>query len=212
MEHSAVRSLVGKRNVVVSSESLPSQFALVAACNPSRGARPNCHLRPNFDVSLTTCGAAATTLLRMDITWVSALSGVLGSLVGGSVTFATAWVTQRTVSRRELINEEMRKRETLYNEFIGECATRLVDALAHHLESPEPMLPVYALMNRIRLTASKPVLIEAERLLVRISEQYFSEPLGVEELRRLARSWSADPLKAFGEACRAELAKLRGGL
>jgi hypothetical protein len=148
----------------------------------------------------------------MDMTWVSALSGVLGSLVGGSVTFATAWVTQRTVSRRELINEEMRKRETLYNEFIGECAKRLVDALAHNLESPEPMLPVYALMNRIRLTASKPVLIEAEHLLVRITEQYFSEPLSVEEVRRLALSWSADPLKAFGEACRAELAKLRGGL
>jgi hypothetical protein len=148
----------------------------------------------------------------MDMTLVSALSGVLGSLVGGSVTFATALVTQRTVSKRELLREEMRKRETLYNEFIGECAKRLVDAIAHHLESPEPMLSVYALMNRIRLTASKPVLIEAEHLLARITEQYFSEPLTVEEVRRLARSESADPLRAFGEACRYELAKLRGGL
>jgi hypothetical protein len=148
----------------------------------------------------------------MDMTWVSALSGVLGSLVGGSVTFATALVTQRTVSRRELIREEMNKREALYNEFIDACAKRLLDAFAHHLESPEPMLPVYALMNRIRLTASKPVLIEAEHLLARIAEQYFSEPMTVEDVRRLARSESADPLRVFGEACRAELAMLRGRL
>jgi hypothetical protein len=148
----------------------------------------------------------------MDLTWITALSGVLGSLVGGSVTFATAWVTQSTVSKRELIREELHKRETLYNEFIGECAKVLLDAFAHHLDTPEPMLPVYALINRIRLTASKPVLIEAEHLLARITEQYFSEPLTVEDVRRLARSEGADPLREFGEACRAELAALRGRL
>ena len=148
----------------------------------------------------------------MDMTWVSALSGVLGSLVGGSVTFATAWITQRTVSRREFLREDMHKRETLYNEFIGACAKRLLDAFAHQLETPETMLAVYAQMNHIRLSASQPVLIEAERLLARITEQYFSEPMTVEDVRRLALSESADPLRAFGEACRAELAKLRGRL
>jgi hypothetical protein len=148
----------------------------------------------------------------MDLTWVSALSGVLGSLVGGSVTFATTWVTQRTASRRELLRDEMNKREALYNEFIGACAKRLVDAFANQLESPEPMLSVYALMNHIRLFASERVLIEAERLMARITEQYFCEPLTVEDVRRLARSESADPLRAFGEACRAELERLRGRL
>jgi hypothetical protein len=145
----------------------------------------------------------------MDMTWVSALSGVLGSLVGGSVTFATAWVTQKAVTRRELLREEMNKREALYNSFIGACAKRLVDAFTHQLDTPEPMLSVYELLNHIRLTASKPVLIEAERLLARITEQYFADPLTVEDVRRLARSESADPMRPFGEACREELAKLR---
>ena len=192
---------------VHSGVSKTSAFRL----NPSgAGDRPNFPLGPNFDVSLTTCGAPAITLLHMDMTWVSALSGVLGSLVGGSVTFATTWITQRTVSRRELLRDEINKRETLYNEFIGACAKRLVDAFANGLESPEPMLSVYAMMNHIRLCASERVLIEAERLMARITEQYFSEPLTVEDVRRLARSESADPLRPFGEACRAELAKLRG--
>jgi hypothetical protein len=148
----------------------------------------------------------------MDMTWVPALSGVLGSLVGGSVTFATAWVTQKTSTRRELIRDEIRKREALYSKFIGECARRLVDAFDHDLERPDTLLPVYALINRIRLCASRPIVVEAEHLLARITEQYFANPLTVEDLRRLARSEDNDPLKGFGEACRAELESMHGRL
>jgi hypothetical protein len=148
----------------------------------------------------------------MDTNWLIPLSGVLGSVVGGSMTLATAWVTQKTLSKRELLLEEMRRREALYAEFLGECAKRFVDAFARHLENPETMLPVYALINRIRLSASRPVIVEAEHLLQRITEQYFSPPLTVEEVRRLTLSENADPLKGFGEACRAELKAMRGGL
>ena len=45
----------------------------------------------------------------MDATIVRALSGVLGSLVGGSATVATTWMTQKTLSKRELIREEIRE-------------------------------------------------------------------------------------------------------
>ena len=60
----------------------------------------------------------------MDTALLTGMSGVLGSLVGGSATVATAWITQKTANRRDLIQTEVRKRETLYGEFIGECAKR----------------------------------------------------------------------------------------
>ncbi|HEY1436105.1 MAG TPA: hypothetical protein VGG82_01255 [Casimicrobiaceae bacterium] len=145
----------------------------------------------------------------MDSAIVGAMAGVLGSLVGGSAAVATAWITQKTVSKRELIQEEMRKRETLYGEFIAECAKLLVDAFTHTLDKPDTLLPLYALINRIRLSASQPVLAEAERLLRRIAEQYFSRNLTLEEMRELTRSKDADPLKSFGEACRVELKSMR---
>jgi hypothetical protein len=145
----------------------------------------------------------------MDTMILTAMSGVLGSLVGGSATVATAWVTQKTVNRRELIQTEIRKRETLYGEFIGECAKLLVDAFTHTLDQPEKLLPIYAQINRIRLCASQPVLVEAEHVLKRITEQYFLKNLTIEELTRLARSEDADPLKEFGEACRAEIKSMR---
>jgi hypothetical protein len=148
----------------------------------------------------------------MDTNLIPAMAGVLGSLAGGSATVATAWITQKTLTRRELNVRDMRQREKLYAEFIAECAKLLIDAFTHTLENPEKLLAVYALTNRIRLTASQPVLAEAEHLLSRIAEQYFSQNLTVQEMRQLARSADADPLKAFGEACRAELKSIRAGL
>src|SRR5512145_1327767 len=129
----------------------------------------------------------------MDSAVVGATAAVVGSLVGGSATLATAWITQKTASKRELVQTEMRKREALYGEFISECAKLLLDAFTHTLDKPETLLPLYALINRIRLCASQPVLAEAEHLLRRITEQYFSRNLTLEEMRDLAISEGADP-------------------
>ena len=145
----------------------------------------------------------------MDASTISALAAVFGSLVGGSATAAAAWITQKTLNKRELVREEIRKREALYGEFISECSKLLMDALTHTLQQPETLLPVYALLNRIRLSSSRAVLAEGESLLRRITEQYFSPNLSVEEMHRIALSEDSDPMKSFGEACRAELKAIR---
>jgi hypothetical protein len=145
----------------------------------------------------------------MDVAWVGAMAGVLGSLVGGSASIATAWMTQKSQNVRELVRDEMQKREALYGQFVGECAKLLMDAFTHTLQQPETLLPAYALINRIRLCGSPAVLQEAEHLMVRITDQYFSVNLTVEEMRRIARSSEADPMRPFGEACRAELHAMR---
>jgi hypothetical protein len=145
----------------------------------------------------------------MDATFVTLTSGLLGSVVGGSATVATAWVAQKTLTRRDLLRDETRRREALYGEFIAECAKRMVDAFLHTLEKPDDLLPIYALVNRIRLLASPLVLAEAERVVERITDQYFSMNVTLDELRELARSQHADPLRMFAEQCRAELDAMR---
>ena len=135
----------------------------------------------------------------MDTTIVSAMAAVLGSLDGGSATAATAWLTQRTQN----------KREALYGELFGECGKLIVDAFTHALKEAETLVPLYAPINRMRLCASRPVPAEAEHLLRRITEQHFSKHVTVEELRDLGRSEEADPMRAFGEACRAEREAMR---
>jgi len=145
----------------------------------------------------------------IDATNVPAMAVVMGSFVGACATVATAWFSQRTIHKRDLFQGEMRKREALYGEFIGECAKLLVDAFIHTLDQPDKLLPIYALLNRIRLCGSPAVLAEAEHLLRRIADQYFAANLTVEDLRELAGSAEADPLRAFGEACRAEVKSMR---
>jgi len=137
------------------------------------------------------------------------MAAVLGSLVGGSATIATTWITQRTSTKRELIRQELRKRETLYGEFITECSRLAIDALVHGIEKPETMWSAYALLNRIRLSASEAVLAEGERVLKEIATQYFSANVSLDEFRSIALSHERDPLKSFGEACRIELKALR---
>ena len=145
----------------------------------------------------------------MDATIVSAMAAIFGSLVGGSASLATAWITQNTLNRREVMGAEIRKREMLYAEFIHECSKLISDSFTRTLDSPETLLsslcPAYELIGRIRLSSSDAVLAEAENVVKRITEQYFSPNLSVEETRALVASDTADPLKSFGEACRVEL-------
>jgi hypothetical protein len=142
----------------------------------------------------------------MDTAIVTALTGFFGSLLGGSASVATAWVTQRTLSKRAEFSAELTKRETLYGQFINECSVRALDSVENTLDKSERVLAIYALLNRIRLCASDAVLAEAERALAEITEQYFRPNLSLEQMRVLIRDGAnVDPLKSFAEACRAEL-------
>jgi hypothetical protein len=87
-----------------------------------------------------------------------------------------------------------------------------MDALSHNLEEPQKLVTAYELLNRIRLSASDAVLAEAERIVRRITDQYFSPNVSLEEMRTLAHSDSTDPLKPFGEACRGELKSMQGAV
>ena len=149
----------------------------------------------------------------MDSALITAMAGVFGSLVGGSATVATTWVTQRTLSKRELLRGEIRRRETIYGQFISECSRRVIDSFERTLDTPENLLSMYELLNRIRLCASDKILQEAERVLKLITEQYFSSNLSLEEMRALIqKGGNEDPLRPFAEACRSELRSMRAAV
>ena len=151
----------------------------------------------------------------MDPALLSALSAILGSLVGGSASVGAAWVTQKAHTTRELMTSEIRKRETLYGEFIAECSKLLIDAMDHTFDTPSKLLDVYAIENRIRLTSTDEVLVAAERTIVDIVRQYLEPTLTNDAIRERAMAYTRDylavedPIKPFAEACRRELAALR---
>ncbi len=145
----------------------------------------------------------------MEANVVSALSAVLGSLVGGTASIASSWVAQRTAGRHEHIHNQVQKREALYAEFISEASKLSIDAFDHTLEKPERLADVYALQNRIRLTSSQIVVDAGDEVLHRILQRYFSPKMTPEEMEKYALSMHDDLLKPFAEACREELNRLR---
>jgi hypothetical protein len=136
----------------------------------------------------------------------------LGSLVGGSATIATAWITQKTQSRRESVGAEIRKRELLYTEFIDECSKLALDALDSTLDDSTKIFHVYALQSRIRLTSSDMVVAAADQTVKHIVKNYFARnTTRGRDARSGPFSTFDDPLKPFSEACRNELKALQSG-
>src|SRR5260370_18941777 len=55
----------------------------------------------------------------MDIAYLSTLSALAGSVVGGLTSGIATWLSQRTQSRESQLAREMARRDDLYKEFIG---------------------------------------------------------------------------------------------
>jgi len=148
----------------------------------------------------------------MDPAIVSAMSALLGSLIGGSASVASTWTNQRLLNRRELLLRELRRRETLYGDFITECSKLMIDSLDHSLDNISTMVSAYTLFNRIRLTSSASVIGAADAVLKGLIDRFLRTNLTIEQIRNLIverHAMTNDPLAEFSLACRAELEALR---
>jgi len=146
----------------------------------------------------------------MDPAILSATAGLIGSLVGGVSTFAASWLTQRGQLRMQTLVQQAVKREALYAEFIAEASKRVAEAWSHQAESPDAIAGLYAAVERMRLTSSTEVIAAAEEVIQQVIEAYAAPDLTFDDLRRSLRGGEfRDPLRAFSEACRAELQAVR---
>jgi hypothetical protein len=123
--------------------------------------------------------------------------------------FLTIYVNERNQSRRDFLNKQFAQRETLYSDFINEAARLFADSREHHFERIDTLVPIYALLNRIRLNGSEEVVRAAQKTIENIITSYDHPNLTIEELHNLPSNGS-DPLREFGEACRKELIRSIG--
>jgi hypothetical protein len=147
----------------------------------------------------------------MEVAYVSALAGLTGAAVGGLTSFATSWITQRTQLSDRNRRAEWRNREQFFAAFIMEACKRYGDALGHQRDSVEDMVRLYALLSRIRLIASREVVIQAEKTVDTILRAYLGPNLTLRELSTLIDSGALHVISEFSEACRFELEALGPG-
>jgi hypothetical protein len=140
----------------------------------------------------------------MDAAIIAAIAAVGGSFVGAMGSFISGSITQRFHDRRDLLSAQITRSETLYSDFITESARRFVDALEHNEVEPKELVPLYALLSRIRLSSSPQVLDAAEAVLTTILETYPKPNLPPEQIRAGSIP-GEDQLKNFSEVCRRDL-------
>ncbi len=141
----------------------------------------------------------------MNTAAISALAALGGSAIGALAPVLTNVLVQRSAARRDLANRTVAAREALYSDFIKEASGLFVTAVTHNLENLGDLVSLYALVSRIRLCATDPVMHAAEDVVKRITEDFSDPNFSVEQVARDVVSGKGDPLSTFSFACRKEL-------
>jgi hypothetical protein len=143
----------------------------------------------------------------MDVAYITALSALGGSIVGGLTSGFTTWLTQRSKARAGQLAREMSRRDDLYNAFIVEASKAYGDAIASNEPQIQELLALYAMISRMRVLAFPRTVDCAEKTMRAVMDTYLAPNRTVLELHELMKSGEAaiDPLKEFSEAAREEL-------
>jgi hypothetical protein len=138
----------------------------------------------------------------------SALAALAGSGLGGITQIVSNHLSQRGVTRRELLGRELSERQSLYGEFLRFAATVYVQATTTSLEKIDDLILLYALVGRVRLLGSTPVIQAAENFANLVTKLYGEKNLTLEDLREATLKPHVDPLHEFSTRCREEIRRL----
>jgi hypothetical protein len=144
----------------------------------------------------------------MDETATTALATLLGAATGGLTSVLATWMTQRTQTRAQRLEQDALRRQGLYKEFIETAARCYVHALQNEEADIPSLVDLYAKIDRMRILSSAKLVEIAERFARKIDT--YSEPnKSFVELREMIDSNSVNLMREFSTACREELETLR---
>lgn len=141
----------------------------------------------------------------MNPSYVSAIAGLTGAAIGGLTSLLASWITQQNQSRQREREIGRTRRERLFTAFIDEASRLFADALGHERDNADDLVHLYALVARMRLTASPEVVTASERVVQGVIDVYQAPNRSLRELHLFAKDGGMDPLLEFSEAGRAEL-------
>jgi hypothetical protein len=141
----------------------------------------------------------------MDVAYISALSALAGSVIGGLTTGLTNWLTYRSQQHAEHFTRDRTRRQELYKDFILEASKVYTGAMMSNEPDIKELIALYGMLSRMRTMSSSAIVTCAERILVETTRAYSQPNQTLPELTELLRSGTGiDPLKDFAEAVRVE--------
>lgn len=146
----------------------------------------------------------------MELAYISTLSVLAGSVIGGLTSTTTTWLTQRAHARSGLLAHEIVRREDLYRDFIAAASKAYGDALVSNEPQVPELVALYSMIGQMRVVSAPRIVACADKIILTIVDTYFSPNRSVRELRDLIKMGDGiDPLKEFSEAAREEMGKFK---
>lgn len=145
----------------------------------------------------------------MNSAYISTISALAGTVIGGLTSFLTSWVTQTAQVRAARLAVERTKREDLYGRYIDEIALLYSRALSSDTLEYANLVNAFALKGRIVLLATPPVVESANRAAALLVDVYLGPKRDFAEVRQMMQDHNADAIGDFARVCRAELEQLR---
>ena len=145
----------------------------------------------------------------MDIAYISAISALAGSVVGGLTSGVTNWLNQRSQARAGQLAHDMARREDLYRDFIVAASKAYGEAIVSSEPQVQEIIALYAMISRMRVVSSPRTVACAEKIMITTIATDDAPNQTVRELHDLLESGAGiDPLKDFAEAAREEMRRL----
>ena len=145
----------------------------------------------------------------MDVAYLSALSALAGSVVGGLTSGVGGWLNQRTQARAGQQARDVLRRQDLYKDFIAAASRAYGKAIISDEPQIEDLVALYAMISRMRIISSTRTVECADQIMHKTIATYFVPNKTIRELNELIMSGAGiDPLKEFGEVAREELQAL----
>jgi hypothetical protein len=149
----------------------------------------------------------------LDAAYISAISALAGSVIGGLTTDFTTLLSQRSQARAGMIAHDLARREDLVRDFIIAASKTYGDAIGNNEPKMPEIVDLYAMVNRMRVLGMRKTTGCADVVMRSIIDTYFGPKRTLADLRELVRTGQGiDPLKDFSEAAREELARVRVAL
>ncbi len=146
----------------------------------------------------------------MDTAYLSALSALAGSVVGGLTSGVTTWLSLRVQARAGQRAHDKSQREDLYKDFIVAASKAYGEALVSNEPQIQEIVVLYGMISRMRVLSSQEIVASAEKIMLTTTETYFGPNKTIRDLHELLKSGTgfADPLRDFAEIAREELRTL----
>ena len=142
----------------------------------------------------------------MDTAYISAISALAGSVIGGLTTGFTTILTQRSQARAGQVAHELSRREDLVRDFIIAASKIYGDAIVNSDPRMPEIVDLYAMVSRMRVLNMPKSVVRADEVMRSILDTYFAPNRTIADIREIVKNGGGvDPLKDFAEAAREEL-------